>query len=110
MIERYRIAFTPKAAAMLEAVQDRRERDLLLKRIEELAESLELQGKALLGELRGHRSVRAVGQRYRVVYRVVREEILVLVVGAGRRKEGDKRDVYEVLERMGERPASRLKL
>lgn len=102
MTQRYRIAFTPKAAAMLEAVRDRRERELLLKRIEELAEAPELQGKALLGELRGYRSVRAVGQLYRVVYRVVQEEILVLVVGAGRRKQGDKRDVYEVLERLSE--------
>ena len=79
MSGRYRIIFTPKAAAMLEAVRDRRERELLPRRIEELAEAPELQGKALLGELRGHRSVRAVGQRYRVIYRVLREEIL----GAG---------------------------
>lgn len=81
MSQVHRIEFTPKAVEMLEAVQDRRERELLLERIEALATDPELQGKALLGELRGHRSVRAVGQRYRIVYRVLRGEVLVLVGG-----------------------------
>lgn len=96
----YRIEFTPRAVEMLAAVSDRREQTLLLERIEALASDPELQGKALLGELRGHRSVRAVGQRYRIVYRVIRDEVLVLVIGAGRRQAGNKRDVYEQLERL----------
>ena len=59
-----------------------------------------MQGKALLGELRGHRSVWAVGQRYRIVYRVIRDEVMVLVIGVGRRREGNRRDVYARLERL----------
>lgn len=97
----YAIAFTPRAADMLAAATDRREQEAILTRIEALAQDPELQGKALLGELRGHRSVRAVGQRYRIVYRVVRDEILVLVIGVGRRREGNKRDIYAQLERLG---------
>lgn len=77
---------------MLEAVRDRRERELL-ERIEALVQDPELQGKALVGGLRGYRSVRAVGQRYRIVYRVQRGEVLVLVLGVGRRQAGSKRDV-----------------
>lgn len=100
MTRGHHIEFTPKALDMLVAVSDRRERDLLLERIEALAHDPELQGKALLGELRGHRSVRAVGQRYRIVYRVFREEIVVLVIGVGRRQAGNKRDIYEQLERL----------
>ncbi|MHA0044365.1 type II toxin-antitoxin system RelE family toxin [Deinococcus sp. PEB2-63] len=100
MTQVHQIDFTPKALEMLEAVPDRRERELLLDRIEALATDPELQGKALLGELRGHRSVRAVGQRYRIVYRVLRGEVLVLVIGVGRRQAGNKRDVYEQLERL----------
>jgi len=100
MTQTYRIDFTPKAAEMLETVRDRRERELLLERIETLATDPELQGKVLVGELRGYRSVRAVGQRYRIVYRVQRGEVLVLVVGVGRRQAGSKRDVYEQLERL----------
>lgn len=100
MTQVHKVEFTPKALEMLAAVPDRRERELLLERVEALATDPELQGKALLGELRGHRSVRAVGQRYRIVYRVVRGEVLVLVIGVGRRQGGNKRDVYEQLGRM----------
>ena len=96
----HRIEFTPKAAQMLRAVTDRREYALLLGQIEKLASDPELQGKALLGELRGHRSIRAVGQRYRIVYRVERDEVLVLVIGVGRRQAGHRRDVYAQLERL----------
>ncbi|MFK7604009.1 type II toxin-antitoxin system RelE/ParE family toxin [Deinococcus sp. SM5_A1] len=96
----HQITLTPKAVEMLEAVTDRREREALLECIEALAADPELQGKALLGELRGHRSVRAVGQRYRIVYRVIRDEVVVLVIGMGRRREGNRRDVYAQLERL----------
>ncbi|GGO41488.1 type II toxin-antitoxin system RelE family toxin [Deinococcus humi] len=96
----HQVTLTPKALEMLEAVTDRRERDALLERIEALAADPEMQGKALLGELRGHRSVRAVGQRYRIVYRVIRDEVVVLVIGVGRRREGNRRDVYAQLERL----------
>jgi mRNA interferase RelE/StbE len=53
-------------------------------------------GKPLVGELAGFRSVRAVGQRYRIVYRVEHQEVTVLVVAAGRRRSGDKKDIYEL--------------
>jgi mRNA interferase RelE/StbE len=46
-------------------------------------------------ELSGFRSIRAVGQRYRIIYKVEEEKITVLVVALGIRKEGDKKDVYE---------------
>lgn len=57
------------------------------------------QGKALTGDLKGLRSVRAAGQRYRILYRVGVQagEVTVAVVGV--RKEGDKRDVYRVARR-----------
>jgi mRNA interferase RelE/StbE len=50
--------------------------------------------------LSGFRSVRAVGQRYRIVYKTEQEQVLVLVVGIGRRKDGDKKDIYVVLEKL----------
>ncbi|MDJ0589387.1 MAG: hypothetical protein QNJ72_05225 [Pleurocapsa sp. MO_226.B13] len=56
----------------------------------------EKQGKALSGKLKGYRSVRALGQRYRIVYRVERSTITVLIVGAGIRKEGIKKDIYAI--------------
>jgi len=71
----------------------------LLPKLRQLQQDPEQQGKALVGKLSGYRSARAVGQRYRIVYRVVADKILVLVVGVGRRKEGDRRDIYALLEK-----------
>lgn len=101
----YRIELTRSAEAMLAAVTDRRERAALLERIARLARDPAVQGKALGGELRAYRSVRAVGQRYRIVYRVLEQRIVVVVVGVGRRREGHRRDAYAAVERM--RPPER---
>jgi mRNA-degrading endonuclease RelE of RelBE toxin-antitoxin system len=35
----------------------------------------------------------AVGQRYRIVYRVERREVVVVIVAVGRRKARDKNDI-----------------
>ena len=48
----------------------------------------------------GYRSIRAVGQRYRIIYQIIQDQVLVVVVGIGRRKEGDRRDVYTVTMRL----------
>jgi mRNA interferase RelE/StbE len=96
----YRIQLTPLALEMLAAVKDRREQEKLAERIDQLKVEPEKQGKALVDNLSGFRSVRAVGQRYRIVYKVEQEQILVLVVGIGRRKDGDKKDIYTLLEKL----------
>jgi len=44
--------------------------------------------------------VRAVGQRYRIIYRVEDERVTVLVVALGIRKQGDKKDVYELAKKL----------
>jgi len=54
----------------------------------------------LIGELAGFRSVRAAGQRYRIVYRVERRETTVLIVAVGRRRSGDKGDIYELARKL----------
>ncbi len=51
-------------------------------------------------ELIGYRSVRAVGQRYRILYQIKEQQVLVIVVAVGLRKEGDKKDVYELATKM----------
>jgi mRNA interferase RelE/StbE len=83
---------------MLEAVADQRVREQIVGRAEKLADEPETQGKALLGELAGLRSLRASGQRYRILYRVERGRVLVLAVGI--RKEGDRRDIYELARKL----------
>ena len=85
---------------MLVSIRDRRVRDTIRKRIDTLAEDPEKQGSPLMAELSGYRSVRAVGQRYRVIYRVDRDRVIVLVVAVGIRREGAKSDVYELARKL----------
>jgi mRNA interferase RelE/StbE len=96
----YKIIVTPTALKMLKAVSDRRVRDLIVKRIDELTEEPEKQGKPLVAELSGYRSIRAAGQRYRIVYRVVNEKIIVYIVAVGIRKEGSGKDIYNLAKKL----------
>jgi mRNA interferase RelE/StbE len=88
------------AVAHLRTIADQRERALIVQRVEQLATAPEQQGKALLGPLARCRSVRAVGQRYRIVYQVVRRTVVVVIVAVGRRKEGDRADVYALAQKL----------
>ena len=94
------ISWTETALKLVEAIPDQRIRRLIAQRADQIATSPEQQGKPLIGELAGFRSVRAVGQRYCVVYRVEREEVVVLIVAVGRRRSGDKSDVYELARKL----------
>lgn len=96
----FAVTWTETALKLVEAIPDQRIRRLVSQRVDQLGTSLEQQGKPLMGELAGFRSVRAVGQRYRIVYRVERREVTVLIVAVGRRRSGDKSDVYELARRL----------
>jgi mRNA interferase RelE/StbE len=90
----------PVAMELLRAIPDRRAQKTIATRIDHLAKEPEKQGKPLLGELAGYRSLRAVGQRYRIIYRVDRDQILVIVVAIGIRKEGDRQDIYALAQKL----------
>lgn len=92
----YRVDILPAAQDMVLKTADRRIQEKLLERMTALAADPELQGKPLGDDLAGYRSVRAVGQRYRILYRVERSAVIVVVVAAGIRKEGRREDVYRV--------------
>lgn len=96
----YEIRLTSLALEMLMDVRDRREQQKLRDRIEQLKIEPEKQGKALVDNLSGFRSIRAVGQRYRIVYQVESDKIVVVVIGLGRRKDGDKKDIYTLLGKL----------
>jgi mRNA interferase RelE/StbE len=85
---------------MLERVADRSVREQIIGRAEKLTDEPEKQGKALLGELAGLRSLRASGQRYRIIFKVERARVLVLIVAVGIRKQGSRRDVYELAQKL----------
>lgn len=96
----YRIVITPTGFKLLKAISDRRIREQIRDRIDGLAHDPEQQGKPLREELAGFRSLRAVGQRYRILYRVERKQVLVLVVAVGIRKEGDRHDIYQIAKKL----------
>ena len=97
---KWQVGLTPHARVMLETIQDRRVRDKIRDRIDGLAQEPEKQGKSLTGELTGYRSLRAVGQRYRVIYRIEEGKVLVLVMALGVRKEGSGKDIYVLAQKL----------
>jgi mRNA interferase RelE/StbE len=99
----YQIEVTPAALESLEAIVDRRTRSAIVRRIDSLEEEPEKKGKPLRGWLTGFMSTRAAGQRYRVVYRVNNGEKRVLVYIVGLRREGNRRDIYALAERLVQR-------
>ncbi|MDA0987878.1 MAG: type II toxin-antitoxin system RelE/ParE family toxin [Chloroflexi bacterium] len=96
----YQIDITPTALETLVAITDRRTRDAIVRRVDALAEEPAKQGNTLLGDLAGFMSVRAAGQRYRVVYRVDEGEQRVVVYLVGIRREGSRQDVYTLAQRL----------
>ena len=85
---------------MLQEITNRDIQDAIRKRIRGLVTDPEKQGKPLGGPLRGFRSVRVYHERYRVLYRVDRTEVVVMVVALGIRKEGDRQDIYALAQKL----------
>ena len=96
----YRIEITPTALAALEAITDQRTKAAIVRRIDGLVEEPQAQGKVLRGELAGFLSVRAAGQRYRVMYQIDKRAQTVVVYLVGIRNEGSRQDVYALAQRL----------
>lgn len=94
------VFITPTAQRLLQAIPDGRVRGKIGDVIDRLRQEPEKQGKALLGELAGYRSVSAVGQRYRIIYKVEKAKVIVIVVAVGLRKEGAKKDIYALAKKL----------
>jgi mRNA interferase RelE/StbE len=98
MPTKFKITVTHAARVQLKKIKDRRVLEKLVQRIDDLALEPEKQGKALVEELAGCRSLRAVGQRYRIVYRV--EENKVAVIAVGIRKKSSRQDIYHLAKKL----------
>lgn len=96
----WNVRLTVPARKQLAAISDTRVRENISRRINRLDHDPEKQGKPLSDELAGYRSIRAIGQRYRIIYKVEAEQIVVVVVALGIRKEGDKKDVYKLAKKL----------
>lgn len=97
---KWQVIVLPIAEKLLAEISDRRVRESIARRIDGLENEPDKQGKPMKDELTGFRSIRAVGQRYRIIYKVDGEKVTVLVVTIGIRKEGDKKDAYELAKRL----------
>ncbi|MGP1440735.1 MAG: type II toxin-antitoxin system RelE family toxin [Treponema sp.] len=79
---------------------DNKSQQQVMEKLEILKEDPLKVGKALKGNLQNYRSIRSVGQRYRIIYQVKETEIEVIVVAVGIRRDGDKKnDVYELMKK-----------
>ena len=96
----FQVVLSPQAVEAGRAISDRRIRQKLYDRAMGLTQDPEKQGKPMTDELTGYRSVRAVGQRYRIVYRVLREKGAIEVAFLGIRNEGSKQDVYTLAAKL----------
>lgn len=97
---KWQILITPTALKLLSDISDRRIREKIGAVIDRLTEDPEKQGKALLGDLSGFRSIRAIGQRYRIIYQVRDNEVIVVIVAVGIRRDGAKDDIYNLAKKL----------
>ena len=97
---KWQILLTPTALKLLSDISDRRIREKIGAVIDRLIEDPEKQGKALLGELAEFQSIRAVGQRYHIIYQIRGNEIIVVIVAVGIRRVGAKDDIYNLAKKL----------
>lgn len=99
-MKKWQVIIMPQAKKHLAAILDRRIQEKIISTLRRLEYEPELQGKTLTDELTGYYSVRAVGQRYRIIYKIEEEQVVVMVVTVGIRKDGDKKDVYALAKKL----------
>lgn len=99
-MKRWTVGIAKMAKEQLAAISDQRIQEGLRQRIYRLEYDPDQQGKPLSDELEGYRCVRAVGQRYRIIYKLEAERVIVAVVAVGIRKEGDKKDIYNLAKKL----------
>jgi mRNA interferase RelE/StbE len=99
-MKKWQVIVMPRVRKQLAAITDRRIQEKIKVSLRRLEYEPEQQGKSLTDELAGFRSVRAVSQRFRIIYKVDEEKVVVLVVTVSIRKEGDKKDAYELAKKL----------
>ena len=96
---KYRIRITDTCLALIEKISDKKIQRSILDRIEKLADAPDKQGKRLVKDLSGFHSIHAAG-RYRIIYKIDKKTVIVYVLAAGIRKEGDKKDIYQIAKKL----------
>lgn len=94
------IIVTPLAQKQLADISDKRVQQGVERAIDSLETDPNEKGKALIGNLMGYRSLRAVAQRYRIIYKIDQSTQTVIILALGIRKEGDKADIYALARKL----------
>ena len=97
---RYEVVWTETAFRMLAGIGDRRIQQQLFDASRRLETEPEKQGKPLREGLMGFRSLRTVGQRYRVLYTFDPAVRQVSVVAAGLRRADARDHVYALAQKV----------
>jgi len=90
---------TDTCLALIEKILDKKIQRTILERIEKLSEAPDKQGKMLVKELSGFRSIHVAG-RYRIIYKIDNKAVIVFILAAGIRKQGDKKDIYQITKKI----------
>jgi mRNA interferase RelE/StbE len=84
---------------MLAGIKDTGIRATILTKVKRLAAEPEKQEKPLQQSLKGLYSISAAG-RCRIIYRLQKEQVIVLILAIGLRKEGDSKDIYVLARKL----------
>jgi len=96
---KYKILITETCLALIGRISDKKIQRTILNRIENLSEEPDQQGKMLVKELSGFRSIHTAG-RYRIIYKIDKHTVIVYILAAGIRKQGDKKDIYKITKKL----------
>ena len=96
----WNIVISPTAQKQLANISDRRVNRSIESTIDSLETEPTRKGKPLIGDLAGYRSIRTVGQRYRVIFKLYYDQNVVYIASVGIRKDGDKNDVYAIAQKL----------
>ena len=96
---KYEILITDTCIALIEKIPDKKIQRTILSRIEGLSDEPDKQGKMLVKELSGFRSIHAAG-RYRIIYKVDKQTVIINILAVGIRKQGDKKDIYKITRKL----------
>jgi len=96
---KYRILITDTCLRLIEKIPNKKIQRSIFDRIQKLSDEPEKQGKKLVKDLAGFRSVHAAG-RYRIIYKIEKRAVIIYVLAAGIRKEGNKKDIYKIAKKL----------
>jgi mRNA interferase RelE/StbE len=96
---KYRILITDTCLRLIEKIPNKKIQRSIFDRIQKLSDEPEKQGKKLVKDLAGFRSVHAAG-RYRIIYKIEKRAVIIYVLAAGIIKEGNKKDIYKIAKKL----------